>query len=184
VGGGGGEGWARRILLSASGPAFSALDLSREGSAALAGQSPDHPAEVFHWPQRQGKPRQLTTSNPWLSTKRLASQEPIRFKARDGLDLQGLLLHPLDEKKGKKYPLILTVHGGPESHYSNGWLTSYSDPGQVAAARGFAIFYPNYRGSTGRGVAFSKMGQGDPAGKEFDDLIDAVDHLVAMGLVD
>jgi dipeptidyl aminopeptidase/acylaminoacyl peptidase len=76
------------------------------------------------------------------------------------------------------------VHGGPESHVSNGWVTSYSRPGQVGAARGFAVFYPNYRGSTGRGVDFSKLGQADAAGKEFDDLVDGVDHLVAMGLVD
>jgi dipeptidyl aminopeptidase/acylaminoacyl peptidase len=54
----------------------------------------------------------------------------------------------------------------------------------VAAARGMAVFYPNYRGSTGRGVAFSKLDHGDPAGKEFDDLVDGVDHLVAAGLVD
>jgi dipeptidyl aminopeptidase/acylaminoacyl peptidase len=87
-------------------------------------------------------------------------------------------------ESGRRYPLILTVHGGPESHISNGWTTSYSRPGQVAAGRGFAVFYPNYRGSTGRGVEFSKMGQADAAGKEFDDLVDAVDHLVEMGLVD
>jgi dipeptidyl aminopeptidase/acylaminoacyl peptidase len=66
---------------------------------------------------------------------------------------------------------------------SNGWVTSYSRPGQVAAARGFAVFYPNYRGSTGRGVKFSKLGQADAAGKEFDDLVDGVDHLIATGLV-
>ena len=63
-------------------------------------------------------------------------------------------------------------------------MTGYSMPGQVLAARGIAVFLPNYRGSTGRGVAFSKLGQGDPAGKEFDDLVDAVDHLVNTGLVD
>jgi dipeptidyl aminopeptidase/acylaminoacyl peptidase len=78
----------------------------------------------------------------------------------------------------------MAVHGGPESHVPDGWVTRYSYPGQVAAARGFAIFYPNYRGSTGRGVAFSKMGQADAAGKEFDDLVDGVDHLIALGLVD
>jgi dipeptidyl aminopeptidase/acylaminoacyl peptidase len=76
------------------------------------------------------------------------------------------------------------VHGGPESHESNGWLTSYSRPGQVAAAKGFAVFYPNYRGSTGRGVEFSKMGQADAAGKEFDDLIDGIDHLIELGIAD
>jgi len=115
---------------------------------------------------------------------RFARQEVVRHKAKDGLDLEGILVRPLDEEAGKRYPLILTVHGGPEAHIRNGWVTRYSYAGQVAAARGFAVFYPNYRGSTGRGVAFSKMGQADAAGKEFSDLIDAVDHLVAIGLVD
>jgi dipeptidyl aminopeptidase/acylaminoacyl peptidase len=54
----------------------------------------------------------------------------------------------------------------------------------MAAARGFAVFYPNYRGSTGRGVEFSKLGQADYAGGEFNDLVDAVEHLVASGLVE
>ena len=76
------------------------------------------------------------------------------------------------------------VHSGPESHEKNGWLTSYSRPGQVAAAKGFVVFYPNYRGSTGRGVGFSKAGQGDSAGKEFDDLIDGIDHLIEEGIAD
>jgi Dipeptidyl aminopeptidases/acylaminoacyl-peptidases len=74
--------------------------------------------------------------------------------------------------------------GGPEAHYRNGWLTSYSTPGQMAAARGFAVFYPNYRGSTGRGLEFQKLSYGDPAGKEFDDYVDGVDHLINIGLVD
>lgn len=170
---------------TAEGPVLLAFDLSRDGKvAALIAQTPAHPSEVYIQILSERAPRRLTTSNRWLSEKRLARQEVVRFKARDGLALEGMLIHPLDEKAGEKPPLILTVHGGPEGHYSNGWLTSYSDPGQVAAARGFAVFYPNYRGSTGRGVAFSKMGQGDPAGKEFDDLVDAVDHLAAAGLVD
>ena len=174
-----------RPVLYRGGPIASEFDASRDGkTVALAASAPAHPAEVYLWALSERAPRRLTTSNPWLSGKRLAPQEVVKFKARDALPLEGLLIRPLEEKKGERYPLILSVHGGPEGHHSNGWLTSYSEPGQVAAARGFAVFYPNYRGSTGRGVVFSKMGQGDPAGKEFDDLVDAVDHLVAAGLVD
>ena len=88
----------------------------------------------------------------------------MRFKARDGLELEGMLIHPVGGQASDA-PLILTVHGGPEAHYSNKWITSYSLPGQVAAARGFAVFYPNYRGSTGRGIVFSILSQGDAAGK-------------------
>ena len=94
------------------------------------------------------------------------------------------MIRPLNEKPGERVPLVLTVHGGPESHYSNGWLTLYHSLGQVAAAKGMAVFYPNYRGSTGLGVEFSMKGQREAAGKEFDDLVDGVDHLVKMGLVD
>src|SRR5262249_30022055 len=158
---------------------------SRDGKrAALVAETPHHPPEVFLSGEGvEGNPR-LTDSNPWLGDLRFAKQEVVKHRARDGLELEGILVRPLDEKKGKRYPLVLTVHGGPEAHVSDGWVTSYHMLGQVAAARGMAVFYPNYRGSTGRGVAFSKKGQRDAAGKEFDDLVDAVDHLVKEGLVD
>src|SRR5690606_20788548 len=113
-----------------------------------------------------------------------AKQEVIRYKAKDGLEIEGLLIRPLNEKSGTKYPLITIVHGGPEAHYNNGWLTGYSNLVQTGAAEGYAVFLPNYRGSNGRGVAFSLTRQGDPAGKECDDVVDGVDYLISTGLVD
>ena len=164
---------------------FTTLSVSADGATtALVGSSPRHPPEVFAMGPDDPAPRRLTNSNPWLDSVQLAPQEVVSFKARDGLQLEGLLVRPLDEQSGQRYPLILTVHGGPEAHHRNGWVTTYSNPGQMAAARGFAVFYTNYRGSTGRGVQFSKRSLGDPAGKEFDDLVDAVDALIEMGLVD
>jgi dipeptidyl aminopeptidase/acylaminoacyl peptidase len=154
-------------------------------TAAFVGQSPNHPGEVFRAEigERPSRVR-LTDSNPWLNKMAFATQEEVNFKAKDGLVLQGILIRPLSLAAGARAPLVLDVHGGPESHVRNGWLTAYSMPGQVLAAKGIAVFLPNYRGSTGRGVAFSKLSQGDPAGKEFDDLVDAVDHLINEGLVD
>ncbi|MBI2805936.1 MAG: S9 family peptidase [Planctomycetes bacterium] len=151
---------------------------------SFIGQTPTHPPEVFIKTKDDKLPRRLTDSNPWLKNMKFAKQEVIKYKAKDGLELEGILIHPLSRKAGERVPLVLTVHGGPEAHYSNGWLTMYHSLGQVAAARGMAVFYPNYRGSTGYGVKFSMMGQKEAAGKEFDDLIDGVDHLVKMGLVD
>ena len=154
-------------------------------SAALIGQSPKHPGELFR-AEIGDRPRRvrLTDSNPWLAGMEFGPQEEVTFKARDGLQLQGILIRPSGMTPGTRIPMVLDVHGGPEAHIRNGWLTSYSMPGQVLAARGIAVFLPNYRGSTGRGVAFSKLSQGDPAGKEFDDLVDAVDHFVKAGLAD
>jgi dipeptidyl aminopeptidase/acylaminoacyl peptidase len=173
-----------RVALPKGSGAITGLTRGRPADRfTLIVHSAAHPAEVFQW--RPGQPPQRqTNSNPWLDQVRLARQEVIRHQARDGLQLEGVLIRPLDEQPGRRYPLILSVHGGPEAHVMNGWVTHYANLGQMAAARGFAVFYPNYRGSTGRGVAFTKLGQGDPAGKEFDDLVDAVDHLIATGLVD
>jgi dipeptidyl aminopeptidase/acylaminoacyl peptidase len=172
-------------LTPLEGPILASFTLSADGqSAAFVADTPEHPRELYLMRHGDAAPRRLTDSNPWLAEVRLAPQEVVTFRARDGLELEGLLIRPLDEVAGERVPLILVVHGGPESHYSNGWLTGYSQPGQVGAARGMASFYPNYRGSTGRGLAFAKSSQGDPAGAEFDDLVDAVDHLVATGLVD
>jgi dipeptidyl aminopeptidase/acylaminoacyl peptidase len=179
------DGSDRRALPPPGELCWSALSLSKDGQRlALVSDTPQHPFELFFFDQRTGETRRLTDSNPWLREMRMAPQEVIEYSARDGLNIEGMLIRPLDEQPGQRYPLILVVHGGPEAHYRNGWLTGYSTPGQMAAAQGYAVFYPNYRGSTGRGVEFSKMGQADPAGKEFDDLVDGVDHLINLGLVD
>jgi dipeptidyl aminopeptidase/acylaminoacyl peptidase len=179
------DGGEQTTLVAPGEHVFGRVSLSQDGQAgAVIGQNATHPEEVYAVDQRGHGLRRLTTHNAWLREVRLATQEIVRYQARDGLELEGVLIRPLDEETGRRYPLILSVHGGPEAHEANGWKTSYSRPGQVAAARGFAVFYPNYRGSTGRGVAFSKLGQADYAGKEFDDLVDAVKHLVEMGLVD
>ncbi|MBI3823502.1 MAG: S9 family peptidase [Planctomycetes bacterium] len=165
------------------------MSYSSEGRThAFIAHSSRHPPEVYvlegdkFTPKRMA--RRLTDSNAWLKDMKFAKQEVVKYKAKDGLELEGVLIRPLNEEKGKRYPLVLTVHGGPEAHYSNGWLTMYHSLGQVAAAKGMAVFYPNYRGSTGYGVEFSMKGQKDAGGKEFDDLIDGVDHLIKMGLVD
>jgi len=152
------DGSNARTILPPGQAVLSRLRLRRDGaSAVMLQQSDRHPNEVATMAHGDAGPRVLTDNNPWLAKMRFAKQEPISYEARDGLRIEGVLVHPLNEKAGKRYPLILTVHGGPEAHETNGWKTYYSRPGQVGAARGFAVLYPNYRGSTGRGVAFSKL---------------------------
>lgn len=180
----GADGSGQRTLLALGGPIWTSLSVSRRGDVALVGSTPQHPAEAFLLAADAAQARKLDDSNPWLREVRLARQEVVRYTARDGLQIEGLLVHPLQRRGNARVPLITVVHGGPESHYSNGWQTVYSQPVQVAAARGFASFLPNYRSSTGRGVAFSKLGFGKPGMGEFDDVVDGVDHLVATGLVD
>jgi dipeptidyl aminopeptidase/acylaminoacyl peptidase len=172
-------------LVATGGPVLTSMTLSDDGQhAAFVASAPTHPPELYTMSHGDAAPARRTNSNAWLDKLRLAPQELVTYKARDGQSIEGLLVRPLDEVAGRRYPLVMYVHGGPESHHSNGWLTNYGDPAQTLAANGYFVMHTNYRGSTGRGVAFSKLSQGDPAGKEFDDLIDAVDFLVGKGWVD
>jgi len=157
---------------------------SRPGLDAmvLAGHNPTTPRELYAW-DGKGKPRRLTNLNPALADVDLGEQKVFTWNARDGLDLQGILMLPVGWD-GKPAPLIVDVHGGPEGQESNGWLSRYASPGQAMCAQGYAVFFPNYRGSTGRGIAFGALAYGDPAGPEFDDIVDGVDALVQQGIAD
>ncbi len=151
---------------------------------ALVGSSPDIPGDIFYWREGSKGMKRLTTLNPWIAERELGRQEVIRYPARDGLEIEALLVYPVGYEKGRSYPLIVNVHGGPESHYSNRWLTGYFDPAQVLAGKGYAVLYPNYRASTGYGVEFALQGYGDAAGKEFDDVADGIDFLAEQGIAD
>lgn len=145
-----------------------------------------HPAELFVRGAESSPidAERLTVSNPDLAGHKFGEQRVVRYRTRDGLMVEGILVLPIDRVEGTRYPLVIVAHGGPESHYSNGWLTSYSQWGHLLAARGIASWYPNYRSSTGYGVAFCKHDHGDPMGKEFDDHLDAIAHFDKVGLID
>ncbi|WP_255454656.1 S9 family peptidase [Parasphingopyxis sp. CP4] len=157
------------------------LDAAGDRLAAV-GDAPSHPNELFllngtsfaRW----------TTLNPWLADIDMGAQRTMTYQARDGLTVEGIVIEPVGGAPNGGAPTILTVHGGPEAHYSNGWLTRYSMAGQVGAGSGYAVFYPNYRGSTAYGTDFSKLHQSDYAGGEFNDLVDGIQALGAEGLVD
>lgn len=180
------QGGERKIILHAkdTGVVFGPPSFSADFKKfALVGNTPEIPGELYSW--TPGLPlRRLTTLNPWLAERKLGKQEILRYPARDKKEIEGLLIRPVDDRPGQPYPLIVIVHGGPESHYSNGWLTSYSAPGQVLAGNGYAVFYPNYRSSTGYGLEFALTGYGDAAGVEFDDIADGIEHLIHIGLAD
>lgn len=151
---------------------------------AFRGSAPGVPMDVYYW-HSGGKLDRITTLNPWIAERALAAREVIRYPARDGRMIEGILYYPLDYREGERYPLVVDVHGGPESHYSNGWHSGYFQPPQVLAGRGYFVFLPNYRSSTGYGVEIIKTDHlGDPAGKEFDDVADGIDYLVERGYVD
>lgn len=165
---------------------ITSVNYGKNGHINFTANTPKHASEIYTLKGKgiNGITRK-TFHNNWLDNIKLGKQEVITYQARDGkYSIEGMLIYPIDYKEGTSYPLITVVHGGPESHYSNGWLTGYSNPGQMGATKGYVVFYPNYRGSTGRGTDFTYSSQADLAGKEFDDIVDGVDYLINKGIAD
>ncbi|MFH1321171.1 MAG: S9 family peptidase [Bacteroidota bacterium] len=173
----------RKILIQGGEVVFRGFTLAK-GIVAFNGNTGKFPGELHTFNLKNKKLNKHTDCNPWLNNKKFAKQEKISYQARDGLTIEGVLMYPLNFKQGEKYPLIVYIHGGPESSEKNGWVTYYSMWGQVATAKDYFVFMPNYRASSGRGVAFSKMDQKDLGDEEFNDVLDGIDHLVKKGFVD
>jgi dipeptidyl aminopeptidase/acylaminoacyl peptidase len=180
------KGGDRKILLHSSdtGAVFNTPSFTKGfKKVAFTASSPTEPQDVYYWPGK-GKVKRLTNLNPWLADRKLGKREVVRHTARDGLEVEGLLNYPVDYQPGQRYPLVVQVHGGPESHHRNNWRTYYSRPVQVLNGRGYFVFLPNYRSSTGYGIDRPMSTLGDAAGKEFDDIADAIQYLVDQRLVD
>lgn len=172
-----------KLILDPAKVVFTSFNFAN-GKFSFSGNTPEHPGELFTFNTSNKELKKLTNKNPWLSEIKLAKQEKIVYDARDGLDIEAVLIYPLNFEADKTYPLITYIHGGPEASEQNGWTTGYGRWGQVAAAKDYFVFMPNYRASSGRGVEFTMMGFGDLVGKEFDDVLDGIDYLINKGYVD
>ncbi len=127
---------------------------------------------------------QLTDFNPWAGQLAFGEEETITWKSPDGLNMEGLLIRPAGFVKGRKYPLVTLVHGGPEWAWWSGWQMSWHDWGQMLASNGFAVFLPNPRGSLGYGWQFAEANQNDWGKGDYNDIMSGIDYLVAEGIAD
>lgn len=178
------DGSDMEAIVPTGGPILGAFAQAINGILVFDVNTPNHPDELYLMKTNDDAPKRITNSNPWLDDVEMGKQEVVTYTTKDGMDIDGLLIYPVDYTEGERYPTITVVHGGPEAHHDNGWLTGYSMAGQMGAAEGFAVFYPNYRGSTGRGLEFAMSSQGDLAGAEFDDIVEGVDYLIEKGVTD
>jgi dipeptidyl aminopeptidase/acylaminoacyl peptidase len=126
--------------------------------------------------------QQLTSLHPQISELEIAASESVYWKGAEGWDMQGILVTPVGYEKGRRYPTVTWVHGGPTSastfrYPSDGYV-------QLMAAKGLAVFLPNYRGSVGWGVRRAESNLGDLGGKDFADIMCGIDHCIALGIAD
>ncbi|MGH8028027.1 MAG: S9 family peptidase, partial [Pseudoxanthomonas sp.] len=154
------------------------LDVSANGRIVVLGGDDHHPYELSA--VEDGKLRALGKHNEWLARKRLAEVEKFAFKNADGDTIEGLLVKPVGYQKGKRYPALLRLHGGPVYEYSHEFMPDW----QAYAAQGYAIVAVNPRGSSGRGFDFAKAIYADWGNKDVQDVLAGIDHAVRTGIAD
>ena len=123
--------------------------------------------------------RAVTTLNQRWAARPLIAPEFVKYKSADGTEIEAALLQP-SALSPQPRPTVILVHGGPTGR----WADSFEPWGQLLVARGYAVLYPNARGSTGYGQRFVEMNRGDWGGGDFADVMAGADWLVARGIAD
>lgn len=153
------------------------FSVARDGLVAATTGSATRPADVSLL--AGGALRQLTHLNPFLESRKLADVRVLHVRSRDGLVIDSWLTIPAGHP-GRRLPLILEIHGGPRQAYG----PSFSFDDQLYAAAGFAVLSVNPRGSSSYGEHFAGLIYRDIPGKDYDDLMLAVDEAVRLGYAD
>ena len=126
------------------------FSFAKNGTLAFVGYTKDRPSELYVMDSLHGKPRLLTHLNDFLDKLTLGKSQAVDWTSDDGFKADGILTYPADYVQGKKYPLVLVIHGGPEGASTLG----FSALPQLLSASGYLVFEPNYRGSTNLGDAY------------------------------
>jgi dipeptidyl aminopeptidase/acylaminoacyl peptidase len=156
-----------------------AFAVSNAGDVVFAGQSATMPPELWLWDQKNS-PQQVSHFNDAWKRFTLNAPEFYKYKSFDGFEIEAALLKPAGADPKNRLPLIALIHGGPTSN----WQDSIEVWGQLLAARGYAVFYPNIRGSVGYGQKFIEMNRGDWGGGDFKDVMWGVKDLIDRGIAD
>ena len=159
--------------------------LSKDGKlAAYTLGTPNAPADVHVSDLSFASPKKLTDVNPQLRDIALGETEVITWKSTDGTPVEGVLLKPVGYQAGRKYPLLVEAHGGPTGATNAGFKANWGSPGQLWAGQGWAVLYPNPRGSTNYGEKFTKANIMDWGGGDYRDIMSGVDDVIKRGIAD
>jgi len=134
------------------------------------------------WRVVDGGFERLTDLNANTRDWPLGRQQVIHWQAPDGLNIEGLLVYPVEFEEGRRYPLLVNVDGGPHTRARD--VLDGRGRQQLFAAQGYAVLLPNPRGSTGYSEDFATASRIDLAGGDVVDLIAGVDAVIAMGIAD
>jgi dipeptidyl aminopeptidase/acylaminoacyl peptidase len=153
--------------------------ISLGGDLAFSAENATQPPEIWLADGSFPAERVSDFNKDWHSIQ-LNKPEFFRYASFDGTQIEGALLLPAGLDGHTKLPLVTLIHGGP----AGAWSDSVETWGQLLVAHGYAVFYPNIRGSTGYGEKFVEMNRADWGGADFKDVMAGVDALIARGVAD
>ena len=177
------SGGASRIIVS--GPnSFDDMQFSSDGKTMIySGQSGSAPTELYRASSSGGTPSALTHLNDaLLAGYALTPLEEFWVDSSDKARVQSFVVKPPNFVAGRKYPVLMLIHGGPEGEWGESW--TYRWNAQVFAAAGFVVVMPNPRGSFGYGQKFTEDIKDDWGGKPYDDIMAVTDYTAALPYAD
>lgn len=154
--------------------------LADNGTVVFVGRENYRPSELYVMQTGEWEPRRLTGFNATIAEMRLGAVETVNWSGPDGFDQNGVLVYPPNFQEGRRYPLVLSIHGGP----MGASIEALSTFNQIMAAQGWLVFSPNYRGSSTQGDAFQSAVIDDAGEGPGRDVMSGVAAVKEMGIVD
>ena len=156
-----------------------AFSLSTGGAMFLVGETTTRPQELMQWDGKSA-PQSVSHFNDSFAKVAVFAPEFVRYKSFDGREIEAALLKPASYGGKLKLPAVLVIHGGPTGN----WEDAFEAWGQLLVSAGYAVLYPNVRGSTGYGYDFMVLNRADWGGGDFKDVMAGADYLVGRGIAD
>ncbi|HEX3663949.1 MAG TPA: S9 family peptidase [Rhizomicrobium sp.] len=169
----------QRIALPLSVASF---DVAHDGALAFVGEDFQHLPEIW-LRSKDGRLRQLSHLQQGWNGVGLARTTIFQTRSFDGTEIEAALMEPTGPRPSGRLPLVLRVHGGPASNFSEGygWDTAWSE---MLASHGYQVLMVNPRGSNGYSEDFAKANRGDWGGGDYKDLMAVLDAVIANGDTD
>ncbi len=180
--------WKRYLLDDHLCTHFMGFKLSRDGrKIAFIYTTASTPPQLYYGLVKKGriiKKAQITDINSYLKDRFIAKTEVIRWKSEGGREIEGILYYPKGYKPGKRYPLIVNIHGGPAGYDADWFENSWAYYPHYYAAKGAFVLFVNYSGSSNYGLDFVESIFGHYYELEIPDILSGINYLIEKGMVD
>jgi dipeptidyl aminopeptidase/acylaminoacyl peptidase len=173
------NGAPRRLDLGEVHPS-SEPAVADNGAVVFVGRERQRPSELYAMRAGEWVPRRITGFNDAIAEMALGAVETVTWDGPDGFAQNGVLVYPPGYQEGRRYPLVLSIHGGP----MGASIEAMSTFNQIMAAQGWLVFSPNYRGSSTQGDAFQSAVIDDAGEGPGHDVMSGVDAVKELGIVD